>query len=1161
MKRIIYLLIALLLAVSVVTVFAVAEDDSGSPKHIPRVVSIVFDDSGSMFLGAGSEGYTDRWAYASYAMQTFVAMMDPEDVLHVTYISNTLPHDEADLSIAEKQSTVEHFAKTQFGGGTKNKLREAADLLVEEYGKYGNDAIYYYVVMADGVLDIGQGDFATDLPREVSSLEKALEGAEFDAIFFSMGQKINVGNVRTSVATTSDEIVRELQTVSTEIMGRTDVTDGCKMSDGLLSLELKYPALSVTVFAQKPDGSFENASLSMKSNGKATGYDVNTYGVACPEELTKSYVKPARLIDYPGDDEKGVDPQNPPRGFVSIITNGDKPIPKGSYSIDLSKYDLKKSDLIVLVEPAVKIGCVYMVGDEEYSSFSDIKEHLKDGDEIVVSCGLYEMTPDGKLGDKVPSDVLSPNYKLYINGNEITAKKNNKQDSFVFTVDPEYADKELKIEARLEGYQPFVKRESFGKISTKLEFDVDDIDFKSRETITKKNWQAWVDGDIALEYPLKEADGATLSRLDIMIQGYNGIKGGKCTELDVTLYGNKVVFKPDVIKGQEFSALPDSFAVSLLADGKELAIIVVSVIRPQYKLTTKNELEGKTLSADLLTDNDKSVVFTLTADYDGKGFEKPIENISFELDCGKLKGDTDEEDASISFTPRFDPNKDSLADILGSEHKVSVRAFADGEEVTAATVSFSVSNAAYKLTVDNPISEAFTLDSIKSNTQRITFTVLADYTGSGSFGSLADWDSGAYERLTVTSGKLPGKFETLYDAGGKAVGKSFTPIYDENNGNGVVFTEVAGRVHTVKATLDSLEAETTVEVALPVFDVLVKKEGLELVETELKGNTNGVEFEVLRDGRPLNARELEGLAPYEVSVEKSAKRIKLTATVKTDADGSAYLSVVPSFKGWRFISSALWEWLLPFQIRNGENTVEYTLGDKSATAGFLITPDTVAGIIGVIIIAILLFINWWRTCVQTHMRFEKGTFYTIDFKSSNGKYKCNGVKRRHKAAIWKGMQMLFTLRPAKHYEEKHTLEGKSIIFSTQNLARATGMFALVFISPILSDVVLLLYSVKSGSTFYIETYPYCISPCGLVYADNSNISKICVKKSADENEIPSLEGGTLMSPNKGNKPLPVKMELNRYIIVPKPNSKDVSVITYLLESDKKKIKKQLKKQK
>ena len=83
----------------------------------------------------------------------------------------------------------------------------------------------------------------------------------------------------------------------------------------------------------------------------------------------------------------------------------------------------------------------------------------------------------------------------------------------------------------------------------------------------------------------------------------------------------------------------------------------------------------------------------------------------------------------------------------------------------------------------------------------------------------------------------------------------------------------------------------------------------------------------------------------------------------------------------------------------------------------------------------------------------------------------------------------------------------------------------------------------------------------MVYADNSNISKICVKKSADENEIPSLEGGTLMSPNKGNKPLPVKMELNRYIIVPKPNSKDVSVITYLLESDKKKIKKQLKKQK
>ena len=78
MKRFLSVFLVLILCLQLLPVWSFAADESGSPKHIPRVVSIVFDDSGSMY------NQTDRWAYTSYAMQAFAAMMGSDDILYVT---------------------------------------------------------------------------------------------------------------------------------------------------------------------------------------------------------------------------------------------------------------------------------------------------------------------------------------------------------------------------------------------------------------------------------------------------------------------------------------------------------------------------------------------------------------------------------------------------------------------------------------------------------------------------------------------------------------------------------------------------------------------------------------------------------------------------------------------------------------------------------------------------------------------------------------------------------------------------------------------------------------------------------------------------------------------------------------------------------------------
>ncbi len=47
--------------------------------YIRKIVSVVYDDSGSMRS-------QDRWANANYAMQMFCGMLNSEDQLYVTYM-------------------------------------------------------------------------------------------------------------------------------------------------------------------------------------------------------------------------------------------------------------------------------------------------------------------------------------------------------------------------------------------------------------------------------------------------------------------------------------------------------------------------------------------------------------------------------------------------------------------------------------------------------------------------------------------------------------------------------------------------------------------------------------------------------------------------------------------------------------------------------------------------------------------------------------------------------------------------------------------------------------------------------------------------------------------------------------------------------------------
>ena len=679
-----------------------------------------------------------------------------------------------------RQGNVDGFYSTLFGGGTPNRLAEGVNKLA---GVYGNgkrsDAKYYLVVMSDGDLDLGNGGKTKVLPELCSVVEVAktgggtyefdksefnvgsLENADFEAIYFSMASEEKTDGINCFHAD-GDKIISELMRVSESIMGRTNVSEEksiCNISGGVITVDLSasYPAHSITLFAQKttPVNLDDNTVFSGVEITVPDGFEANTYYVKCPEDVEK-------IINRNKTVWNGKNPENHLGGFVTVITDkDDKPgetpiIPKGKYTVDLSDYGLSAENIAVLVEPAVKVGCKYAIDDGDgddkndvYGDFDDIKEKLRIGDTVKIKCGLYELRPDGTLGDAVSSDVLPASYEFYINGTKLDENEIKKaaNEAYCFTLSEHHStgdENKLKVKAVLKTYKPSEVTESYGKLSKK---PVVSGNTSSDITLRKTDLEKLLSSGISFEFPLREADSEMLKGMEIKTEGYDGFKSGTCSELNdcVTIKGNSVVYTL-VPKQAEFSfsSLPGEFTVSLVDkfDGTSLVRVKVTVIQPKYKFEVSNGLKSSKLGINQLESNKSAVSFTLVADYDGKGkytktdkydLENCIKDIT--LESGGFSGEIKNENGTLSIVPVYTGEEED--NFFDRSHTISATAYADGEKIEQ-KLEFSVIEPKYGIEIKNGITSSLTPNSLRENTEKITFSLTADYNGDGKNDALTE---------------------------------------------------------------------------------------------------------------------------------------------------------------------------------------------------------------------------------------------------------------------------------------------------------------------------------------------------------------------------------------------------------------------------------------
>ncbi|MCP8969161.1 vWA domain-containing protein [Ectobacillus ponti] len=123
-----------------------AAKEDGARK---RTVVLVYDDSGSM--RANKSGPLDRWKYASYALQSFVGLLDEKDAF--SYVPMSRPSQEISVSLQQRQQELDALRRWNSSKDTPFQAVETAMQSLKRQVQTNKDGEFWLIVLTDGVFN------------------------------------------------------------------------------------------------------------------------------------------------------------------------------------------------------------------------------------------------------------------------------------------------------------------------------------------------------------------------------------------------------------------------------------------------------------------------------------------------------------------------------------------------------------------------------------------------------------------------------------------------------------------------------------------------------------------------------------------------------------------------------------------------------------------------------------------------------------------------------------------------------------------------------------------------------------------------------------------------------------------------------------------------
>ena len=229
---------------------ATTNNDSGDTVTSPKkIISVVYDDSGSM---AG-----ERWTYANYSLQTLTSLLNTQDELYVTYMSD--PSDAKKISLTDIQDSVDKIRDKE---DSHNTPEESIDTAVGKLESIkGTDATtqYWLIIMTDGAINEMSNE--SELQKKIDSVKnkKMDNGSSMYMDYLGMGDAWNIkadeANGLYSFKATDDKILDVMKALANQISGRIEVDSSniTQVDKKTVKVHSELPLYSLSVLSQESD--------------------------------------------------------------------------------------------------------------------------------------------------------------------------------------------------------------------------------------------------------------------------------------------------------------------------------------------------------------------------------------------------------------------------------------------------------------------------------------------------------------------------------------------------------------------------------------------------------------------------------------------------------------------------------------------------------------------------------------------------------------------------------------------------------------------------------------------------------------------------------------------------------------------------------------------
>lgn len=423
-KTVAFVLIAVML-VCLLPIHAFADDSSVRNK---RVVSIVYDDSGSM------EG--DDWAYASYSIQAFAAMLNSDDEMYITYMLDPSVYEKIDLS--DQSSAIEKIrVRNEDSGATPSSSLDTAFKALQNSKSTEPGTQYWLVVFTDG--GYNDIDDINDVNAKLNDYVSTPMPNGSNAHVYYMTIDDNKYNFTPSAngndlitvdkSNGKDDIFKNMFGISSEVSGRyqVDKKDIKKVDSKTYTVNSDIPLFNIAVMTQDTP----QTVVSIKSNENVEIPIKSSIAIGSP---------PKTNLGMAGASDEACNL----KGNVLLAGEGGKKIPPGEYTITFDG-DIDLDDVSIMLEPAIELRLSIL---QDGQVLDDLDKVPQNATNLSAKAALYEIGTDTEILPALLPGKADYSITHTEDGIELESDSSLELDTLTVT----YGDNIVTATANLPGY-------------------------------------------------------------------------------------------------------------------------------------------------------------------------------------------------------------------------------------------------------------------------------------------------------------------------------------------------------------------------------------------------------------------------------------------------------------------------------------------------------------------------------------------------------------------------------------------------------------------------------------------------------------------------------------------------------------------------------------